>query len=88
MSKDDATDATRVAIEFLTLWMEDDRLGAAAHITNVLGPLPVTVANTIAGLLNLNMFTLFGLAKAKDADNARVWAGEYLRGLSPDLPSD
>lgn len=84
----EGTDATRVAIEFLTLWMEDDRRGAAEHITNVLGPQPEPVAAAIAGLLNLNMHALFALAKARGAepDDIRAWAGDYLKHLSPDLP--
>lgn len=87
MTDSQATDATRVAIEFLTLWMEQDRDGAAAHITDVLtGPDAPQTAHVVAGLLNLNMFTIFELAKANGAHDAVAWAGEYLRGLSPQLP--
>lgn len=82
-----ATDATRIAIEFLTLWMERDRNRAAEHITKVMtdsnGP---ETAHVVAGLLNLNMFTIFELAKANGAPDAVAWAGDYLRSLSPQLP--
>jgi hypothetical protein len=82
-----ATDATRIAIEFLTLWMEQDRNGAAEHITRVMtDPEGPQTAHVVAGLLNLNMFTIFELAKANGAADAVQWAGEYLRGLSPHLP--
>jgi hypothetical protein len=82
-----ATDATRIAIEFLTLWMERDRSRAAEHITKVMtDPDAPETAHVIAGLLNLNMFTIFELAKANNATDAVAWAGEYLRSLSPHLP--
>lgn len=82
-----ATDATRIAIEFLTLWMERDRNGAAEHITKVMTePNGPESAHVVAGLLNLNMFTIFELAKANGAPDAVEWAGEYLRNLSPQLP--
>jgi hypothetical protein len=32
MANEHATDATRVAIEFVTLWIEDDRRGVAEHV--------------------------------------------------------
>jgi hypothetical protein len=87
MTDSQATDATRIAVEFLTLWMETDRDGAAAHITDVMtGPDAPEGAHVIAGLLNLNMFTILELAKANGAGDGVAWAGDYLRNLSPRLP--
>jgi hypothetical protein len=84
-----ATDATRVAIEFLTLWMEDDREAAARHIFGVTSGMDEPQrAEVIAGLLNLNMLTLFELAGASGAgaDEIQQWAGDHLRNMSPELP--
>ena len=88
MTDSQATDATRIAIEFLTLWMERDRDRAAEHITGVMtNPGAPEPAHVVAGLLNLNMFTIFELAKANGATDAVAWAGDYLRNLSPRLPN-
>lgn len=89
MANDASLDATRIAIEFLTLWLEPDRAGAAAHISDVLkAPVGPSAEHVIAGLLNLNMFTIYQLAKASGAepDSYRAWAGAYLQRLSPNLP--
>ena len=85
------TGSTRVAIEFLTLWMEPgDEAGqrAAEHITHVLheeGEDPVSV---IAGQLNLSMLLVLHLAKERGATEAAMLqkAGEILRDWSPQLP--
>ena len=83
------TDATRVAIECVTLWMErgaDARLSTAAagHIAELVhgaeGPGPGTV---IAGLLNLNTLVLLDLMKQRGEHDVHGAAGEYLRHLSP-----
>jgi hypothetical protein len=82
-----ATAATRVAIEFLTLWLEDDRWVAAEHIYDVLhDPATPQTEAVIAGLLNLNMLFAFEAAKANGATDYVAWVGEYLRRHSPELP--
>ena len=82
-----ATDPpTRVAIEFLTLWMGPDRQFAAEHIVEVLGPGDPGSSRVIAGLLNLSMILAFEAAKANGATDYRAWVGDYLRRISPDLP--
>jgi len=82
-----ATAATRVAIEFLTLWMEPNRPSAAAHFLRVLDdPGGPGRDQVIAGLLNLSMILAFDLAKANDAADYPAGVGEYLRRHSPELP--
>jgi hypothetical protein len=84
------TGSTRVAIEFLTLWMEpgdDAGQRAAEHITHVLheeGEDPVSV---IAGQLNLSMLLVLHLAKERGATEADMLqkAREILRDWSPQL---
>ena len=82
-----ATAATRMAIEFLMLWMESNRQSAAEHIVRVLddpgGPGRDSV---IAGLLNLSMIFAFEAAKANGATDYPAWVAEYLRHHSPELP--
>jgi hypothetical protein len=82
-----AAAATRVAIEFLMLWMEPNRQSAAEHIVRVLddsdGPGRYQV---VAGLLNLSMIFAFEAAKANGAADYPAWVGEYLRRHSPGLP--
>jgi hypothetical protein len=87
-----ATANTRVAVEFLTLWMEsgdDARWRAMEHITKVVhdraGPGPDSV---IVGLLNLSMLTLFTLAQERGAapDDIHKRAGDILRDWSVQLP--
>ncbi|GGV15585.1 hypothetical protein [Streptomyces spectabilis] len=80
-------DATRVAIEFLMLWMSEDRQAAAVHIAEVLhGDTPSDPAQVIAGLLNLNMLTIFELARTQGTQDHRAWAEEYLQQRSLRLP--
>lgn len=82
-----ATAATRVAIEFLTLWLEPDRERAAAHIRGVLGdPDGPDAASIIAGQCNLSMILVLELAKAQGAADLRERAGEFLSELSRQLP--
>ncbi len=87
-----ATDATRVAIELLTLWLEpgdDARLNAARHITKLTrDPEGPGAEHIIAGLLNLNMMTLLSLVKAQGADAGDMLdrAQAILREWSPQLP--
>jgi hypothetical protein len=84
------TSNTRLAVEFLTLWLERDRAAAAEHIAHVLNdPEEPDAASIIAGLLNLNMLTLLQLAKAQGAKTDEELydrAGEILRDLAPHLP--
>jgi hypothetical protein len=84
------TDAIRVGIECLTLWMEpgaDARSAAAGHIAELVhgteGPRPGPV---VAGLLNLSTLLLLELMKQRGEHDVRGAAGEYLRRLSPRLP--
>jgi hypothetical protein len=82
-----ATAATRVAIEFLMLWMEPSRPSAAEHIVRVLDdPSGPGRDQVIAGLLNLSMILAFELAKANGAADYPAWVGEWLRRHSPELP--
>ena len=85
-----ATGNTRVAIEFLTLWLEPDRQRAAAHIRMALGdPDGPDAAGIIAGQCNLGMLLVLMLAKERgaiSADQLRTEAGEILQDLSRDLP--
>jgi hypothetical protein len=84
-----ATNATRIGIEFLTLWNEVDRKVAATHIVERLtapdAPDPLTV---IVGLLNLSELILLTLARESgaEAENLRTWAAEWLQTHSPQLP--
>ena len=82
-----ATAATRVAIEFLTLWMEPDRQRAAAHIRMALGdPDGPDAASIIAGQCNLGMILVLEVARARGAADLRERAGEILQELSRQLP--
>jgi len=85
-----ATDATRVAIECLTLWMEPGeqaRQRAAAHIADV-APDDEARHQLIAGLLNLSMMLATKLAKETNPPGADLLerAGDILREWSPQLP--
>jgi len=85
------TEATRVAIECLTLWIEPGkaaRVAAAEHIAaiqhNPGGPGPDQI---IKGLLNLSMF--FELVKERGVERQEDYdakAREVLQNLSPRLP--
>jgi hypothetical protein len=82
-----ATPATRVAIEFLMLWIESDRSFAAEHIAGVLhDPDSPGREQVISGLLNLSMFLGFELAKANGAADYPAWIREHLAHISPRLP--
>jgi hypothetical protein len=79
--------AIRVAIEFLTLWLEDDRQRAAAHIRMALGdPDGPDAAAIIGGQCYLSMVLIVELAKAQGAEDLHERAGEILRELSRQLP--
>jgi hypothetical protein len=82
-----ATAAIRVAIEFLTLWLEGDRQRAAAHITMALAdPDGPDAASIIGGQCYLSMVFIIELAKAQGAEDLPDRAGEILRELSRQLP--
>jgi hypothetical protein len=82
-----ATAAIRVAIEFLTLWLEGDRQRAAAHIKMALGdPDGPDAASIIGGQGYLSMVLILELAKAQGAEDLHERAGEILRELSRQLP--
>jgi hypothetical protein len=81
--------ATRIAIEFLTLWMEQDREGAIEHIGGMLdepnAPSPEAI---IAGQCNLSMALAIKLAKERGAltlDELRTKTGEIIQELSLEL---
>lgn len=85
-----ATQAVRLAIEFLTPYMAADteakRAEAAEYIGQRLsGPDPLDPLHVIRGQLYLNELLLLSLAKANGAqpDEYREWAGEWLRTSSP-----
>jgi hypothetical protein len=84
------TAATRVAIEFLTLWMEpgdDAPRPAAKHIDGVLDHPTPAQAEAIAGLLHLNVLLVASLARAWGAseDDVALRAGEILRDMAQHL---
>ena len=82
-----ATAATRVAIEFLTLFLEPDLEPAAAHIKVVLDdPDGPDAASIIAGQCGLSLVLVLELAKAQGAEDVRERASEILRELSRRLP--
>jgi hypothetical protein len=82
-----ATAATRVAIEFLTLFLEPDLQHAAAHIKVALDdPDGPDAASIIVGQCGLSMALILELAEAQGAEDVRERAGEILRELSRRLP--
>jgi hypothetical protein len=85
-----ATAGTRIAVEFVTLWMEQDRLCAAERIARILNdPDTPDAPFIVAGQCNLAMLLVLMLAKERGAitaDQLRTEAGEILQELSRDLP--
>jgi len=83
-----ATASTRVAVEFLTLWMESDRLRAAEHFERVLDdPNGPPARSIIAGQCNLGMLLVLMLAKERGAGADMMdTAHGILQELSRDLP--
>jgi hypothetical protein len=85
-----ATATTRVAVECLTLWLEQDRQRAIDHIANLeLDPHGSGPTNIIVGLLNLSSWLVLTLAKERGAatdDELRQKAGDILRDFSRQLP--
>ena len=81
------TASTRVAIEFLTVWLESDREFATEHIYRVLkDPDGPGADMAIVGLLNLSMLLAFEMAKAQGAEDLQERARKYLSNLSAQLP--
>jgi hypothetical protein len=80
------TGTTRIAVEFLTLWMGSDRKRAAEQIARVQQDPDGPGADAIiTGLLNLNMLTLFRLATAQGATTTDTFyeqATAILRDMS------
>jgi hypothetical protein len=84
-----ATAGTRIAVEFVALWMEQDHLCAAEHIARILNDPDTPGAPLIvAGQCNLAMLLVLMLAKERGAgaDDMMDKAREILQGLSRDLP--
>jgi hypothetical protein len=77
----------RVAVECLTLWLEQDRASAALHIA-LLKQDPDEADEMIVGLLNLSHKLLLKLATERGATPYDVWekAREILSDLSLKLP--
>lgn len=88
----ETTGATRVAVEFLTLWLEPGdaaRRAAAEHIFEVLNQAGNPPAEAvIAGQLNLSMLLLLTLARERGHEAATLLdAGRaILRELAVKLP--
>jgi hypothetical protein len=81
------TASTRVAIEFLTVWLEGDKQFATEHIYRVLkDPDGPGADRAIVGLLHLSTLLVFELAKARGAEDLQEWARKYLSNLSAQLP--
>jgi hypothetical protein len=81
------TTSTRVAIEFLTVWLESDKQFATEHIYRVLkDPDGPGADMAIVGLLNLSNLLALELAKERGADDLQEWARKYLSNLSAQLP--
>jgi hypothetical protein len=91
-----STENTRLAIEFLTVWMDDsDEEMAFSHITNVIcanrpevSALEMSAA-AVTGLLNVSKILLVRLAQARGAmSDAEIQdkASEILCELSLRLP--
>jgi hypothetical protein len=85
-----ASASARVAVECLTLWLEQDRQRAIDHIakleTDPSGPGPT---NLIVGLLNLSSWLVLTFASAQRAtseDELREKAGVILREFLQQLP--
>jgi hypothetical protein len=84
-----ATAGTRIAVEFVALWMEQDHLCAAEHIARILNDPDTPGAPLIvAGQCNLAMLLVLMLAKERGAgaDDMMDKAQEILQDLSGDLP--
>ena len=87
---DPAVAGTRIAVQFLQLWLEKDRL-SPADIEGVLeGPKRPNVNQVIAGQLNLNVLLLFTLAEehganVNDTNDMRETARGILQDLSANL---
>jgi hypothetical protein len=86
MSEIGPNTASRIAIEFLTLWMEQDRDGAIEHIVRVLNePNAPDAGVIIAGQCNLAMALAMKLAAERGAvtlDELRTKAGEIVQEVS------
>jgi hypothetical protein len=81
------TASTRVAIEFLTVWLEGDKQFATEHINRVLkDPDEPGADKVIVGLLNVSMLLAVELAEAQDAEILEEWVRKYLSNLSAKLP--
>src|SRR4029450_7932593 len=82
-----ATAATRVAIEFLTLFLEGGRQRAAAHIEMALAdPDGPDAASIIGGQCYLSMVLILELAKAQGSEDLHERTGDILRQFSVATP--
>jgi len=77
---------TRMAAEFLLIWMERDQETATLFVEAVLGnPNGPGAPHIVAGLLNVGAALVRMLAEARGAvtdDDKRTMAREILRGLT------
>ncbi|WBB64082.1 hypothetical protein O7599_16870 [Streptomyces sp. WMMC500] len=87
---DEAKESIRIATEFLSLWLKDDREKAVRHIARVVhGADDHGRDRIITGLLNLNMLVILQLAQAhgtEDDEDMTAWAHEHLRRIAGELP--
>ncbi|WP_329126152.1 hypothetical protein [Streptomyces sp. NBC_01353] len=100
-NENSATPATRLAIELLTVWREQDRAAAAEHVMNTLGlqniddPTRTRVSQALAGLLNLSMITVAQVGayqaaqdtgRTPTAQEIEAAADSFIRSLSLGMP--
>jgi hypothetical protein len=86
------TEAMRVAIECLTLWMEpgpEARVSAADHILRLqYDPDSPGGNNVIPGVLNLSMMLVLRLAREQGAEDLAQRAHEILHETSSQRPDE
>jgi hypothetical protein len=81
---------TRIAVEFLTVWTEQDQQTAITYIDAILNdPNGPGVPGIIAGQLNVGTLLVAMLAQARGAvtpNDISMMASEILRDLAGEIP--
>jgi hypothetical protein len=81
--------SNRIAVTFLTVWMEKDKLTAADYIDTILNdPNGPGVPSIIAGQLNVGRALVVMLARAQGAeteDEIRLMAGQILQDVAGEV---